>query len=348
MNGFGLVFSGGGGKGAYEIGVWKYLHEIGMDNYVKAVSGTSVGALNAALFTGSSYEQAEEMWMNINQSKILSPKKIKPEDIANWLIKNGLNIASVVTMGVSKVASAGVWTISKLAEMILTKAKGDHLFSREGLSEMIEESINIDMLNNNDIPCFVTCVKCPGFKIERFKLNEYLYEEALTILLASSAIPIVFPNELFHGQKYCDGGIPLVGDNTPIQPIYYYGVDNIIVVHLNRETVIDRSQYPDSNIIEIVPSIELGNAMNGTLDFSASGAKQRIDVGYEDAKKVLQPMLEMLVMSFKNQLSLEELKARLNQFEIEKSALKAKESEIKEQMANDGFDEVVGNIKVEE
>ena len=25
MNGFGLVFSGGGGKGAYEIGVWKYL-----------------------------------------------------------------------------------------------------------------------------------------------------------------------------------------------------------------------------------------------------------------------------------------------------------------------------------
>lgn len=28
---YGIVFSGGGGKGAYQIGVWKYLHEIGID-----------------------------------------------------------------------------------------------------------------------------------------------------------------------------------------------------------------------------------------------------------------------------------------------------------------------------
>ena len=27
---FGIAFSGGGGKGAYEIGVWKYLHEEGL------------------------------------------------------------------------------------------------------------------------------------------------------------------------------------------------------------------------------------------------------------------------------------------------------------------------------
>lgn len=31
MKGIGLVFAGGGGKGSYEIGVWKYLHEIGID-----------------------------------------------------------------------------------------------------------------------------------------------------------------------------------------------------------------------------------------------------------------------------------------------------------------------------
>ena len=52
MNKLGLVFSGGGGKGGYQIGVWKYLHEIGLDQYVTAVSGTSVGALNAMLFIG--------------------------------------------------------------------------------------------------------------------------------------------------------------------------------------------------------------------------------------------------------------------------------------------------------
>ena len=347
MKGIGLVFSGGGGKGAYEIGVWKYLHEIGLDNYVKAVSGTSVGALNAALFTGSSYEQAEKLWLNIDQSKILSPKKIQPEDIADWLIKNGIT-ATVVARSAGKIVSAGIVTVSKLNDMLLTRTKGDYLFSRDGLSEMIEESLNIDMLNNNDIPCFVTCVRCSDLKIERFKLNEYLYDDVRIILLASSAIPIIFPNEIFDGENYCDGGIPLVGDNTPIQPVYDTGIDNIIVVHLNRETIIDKSQYPSSNIIEIVPSIDLGNAVNGTLDFSPSGAKQRIDVGYEDAKKILQPMLEMLVMFFKNQMSLKELKTKLNQFEIERSVLKAKESQIKEEMANDGFDEVVRNLMTEE
>lgn len=76
MKGIGLVFAGGGGKGAYEIGVWKYLHEIGLDQYVRCVSGTSVGALNAALFVGSSYELAEKLWLDINQDKILTPKKI--------------------------------------------------------------------------------------------------------------------------------------------------------------------------------------------------------------------------------------------------------------------------------
>ena len=42
MNGVGLVFAGGGGKGAYQIGVWKALREVGLDNKVTAVSESSV------------------------------------------------------------------------------------------------------------------------------------------------------------------------------------------------------------------------------------------------------------------------------------------------------------------
>lgn len=76
MKGIGLVFAGGGGKGAYQIGTWKYLHQQGMDRYVKAVSGSSVGALNAALFVGGSYEQAESIWENIRPEQILTPKTV--------------------------------------------------------------------------------------------------------------------------------------------------------------------------------------------------------------------------------------------------------------------------------
>ena len=41
-NNFGLVFTGGGGKGAWQLGVWKALEEAGIRG--AADSGTSVGA----------------------------------------------------------------------------------------------------------------------------------------------------------------------------------------------------------------------------------------------------------------------------------------------------------------
>jgi NTE family protein len=46
----GVVFEGGGGKGSYQIGAWKAIRDMGIEPYITCVSGTSVGALNAALF----------------------------------------------------------------------------------------------------------------------------------------------------------------------------------------------------------------------------------------------------------------------------------------------------------
>lgn len=39
--GIGLTFAGGGGKGAYQIGVWKYLREIGMEKVIAVYLKTS-------------------------------------------------------------------------------------------------------------------------------------------------------------------------------------------------------------------------------------------------------------------------------------------------------------------
>lgn len=66
-----LVFSGGGVKGSYEIGVWQSLIESGADKLITAVSGTSVGALNAALFVLGDYKRACEIWLSITQEDIV-------------------------------------------------------------------------------------------------------------------------------------------------------------------------------------------------------------------------------------------------------------------------------------
>ena len=66
---FGLVLEGGGAKGAYQIGAWKALRELGVK--IKGVAGTSVGALNGAMIVQNDFDTAYEVWHNISFGKIL-------------------------------------------------------------------------------------------------------------------------------------------------------------------------------------------------------------------------------------------------------------------------------------
>ena len=59
---FGFVLSGGGANGAYEVGVWQALQELDVASNITAIAGTSVGALNAALFAACPGD-AEKLWM---------------------------------------------------------------------------------------------------------------------------------------------------------------------------------------------------------------------------------------------------------------------------------------------
>ena len=68
---YAIALEGGGAKGAYEIGVWKYLREIGLDSQISVISGTSVGGLNAFLIGYGDYDLAERLWLKEVEDKIL-------------------------------------------------------------------------------------------------------------------------------------------------------------------------------------------------------------------------------------------------------------------------------------
>ena len=65
-----LVLNGGGSRGAYEIGAWQALDELGVR--FDGVYGTSIGALNAALFAQGDLDGAVELWSNITVSQIMA------------------------------------------------------------------------------------------------------------------------------------------------------------------------------------------------------------------------------------------------------------------------------------
>ena len=60
MKPYGLVLAGGGAKGAYQIGAWKAMRELGIT--FCAVTGVSIGAINGALIAQGDYDRALELW----------------------------------------------------------------------------------------------------------------------------------------------------------------------------------------------------------------------------------------------------------------------------------------------
>ena len=267
----GLVLSGGGGKGAYQVGVLKAIYELGLTKHIYAVSGTSVGALNCALFLQNDLDAAEQMWLSISPDKILS---IKSKSISEQL---GRSFASI-----------------KLLTGYLGLLEGYGVFSRDGLSEMIDESVDLQMISKSAIPFYAACIQVAGLTRTYFQLNGLDEEKIKSILLATSAIPGVFPAERVEGHYYIDGGIPFIGDNVSIAPLYEAGCETIIVVPLERSYVLNRNVFPNTDIFEIIPQEYQGNLITGTLQFSGFHAKRRIGQGYQDTMRILQPFTKML------------------------------------------------------
>lgn len=306
MNNIGLVLAGGGGKGAYQIGVWKAMIEFGVDKNIKAVSGTSVGALNAALFVQGNYEVAERIYLDISTDQILTL------DIVKMLSR--LHIGSSVPLNILKYIYSG---------------KTEGIFSRNGMLEIINNQINIDYISNSNVEFFSTCCLLPVYKATYFKINNCSHDRIKRILLASSALPIVFDSVEIDGNQYLDGGIV---DNIPIKPLYDSGYSTIIVVHLDRKTIIDKKLYPELNLIEIVPRNNQGDLINGTLDFSREGSRRRINQGYEDAFRILKPLYDFGISQNQIFFNLSEMKKFEQKYKNAKSDILCKRLKIKEEI----------------
>lgn len=291
MTKLGLVFSGGGGKGAYQIGVWKALQEFALTEKVRVIAGTSVGALNALLFMQQNYELAEHLWFHIRREDILD---IDPDLIAEIL------------------REAPIAVPPAMLEKVLNFFSSRGFWSREGLIRMLASAIDAQAIAASPLTMFAACTDVtdipsairpvsalthylfehtfPEGRVTYFRVNDYDNAHIRQILLASSALPILFQAENIGGRVYYDGGLL---DNTPVLPVYEEGCDLIIVAQLDPWHIIERERFPRAEILTIIPQEAQGGFWSGTLDFSREGAERRVQQGYADALRILQPVAAM-------------------------------------------------------
>ena len=272
----GIVLAGGGGNGAYQVGVWKYLSEIGLAGDVEVFSGTSVGALNAALFATSTARSAENLWTRSIDGEILLGQEITRKNLFALVrsVAEGSDIGRSVFRAVLGVAANGVW-------------------SRNGLLGIMD-GVSLGRLNDRVASVYATCFEfLPRANVRHFRLNGRGCEEMKRILLATSAIPFVFKPEFFDGSLFYDGGLKC---NVPIEPLVLGKCTDAIVVHLSHSDKITGIVPDTMRVLEIRPSIRLGKT--GVLNFSSGHAKKLIALGYEDCKRVFEKSIS--ISSFPN------------------------------------------------
>ena len=213
--------------------------------------------------------------------------------------------------------------------MMMRSLYGSGVFSREGLLKIIDENIDLRIIGNSEYELFAAAYNMNKFDVDYLSLNGRNEKDIKNILLATSALPIIFNSEEVDGNRYMDGGIK---DNVPIKPLYDRGYRTFIVVHLSRDSMIYKEKFEDANIIEIVPSENQGNLIKGTLDFSKDGADRRIIQGYNDAVKILKPLYEMGMVQAKIGCVLNNMKNDEINFRKEKTKIREERDSLKSEL----------------
>ena len=252
----GLVLSGGGAKGAFQAGVWEAMYELGLADRVVVISGTSVGAINAAAFASLRDPEKISRFWRTRVGDVATPNltSLMPDQLV---------------AGVRDVLSGKPFPFRGLLDRTaLESTISTHLPKRwpEGAPEV-----------------YVTTLECRGgilgtlnpdcYERQCFFLNEELNaDNRIKQMLASAAIPWGFDPIDLNGRRYVDGSWDVMGgDNIPVSQILERRPDirTIIVVRCNcaadEPEAINASIPRGTTIIEVRPR----SSLRGPLDIAS-------------------------------------------------------------------------------
>jgi len=227
----GLVLSGGGARGAYEIGVLRYVlgtlaPRLGDFARPRIFSGTSVGAINACALAAHhaaadfGIGELADRWRQLGLENIF---------LLGWRDLGGLMrwvFGAPREGGPESLLDAG-----PLAELVRSVIPWRNL--HQGVADGAVHGVTV---STTDVETGHTVV---------FIETELLSETLLTTrdravdwasvrltpqhALASAAIPIIFPTVRVAGRMYSDGSLR---QNTPIAPAIRLGAGRVLVIGL--------------------------------------------------------------------------------------------------------------------
>lgn len=253
----GLVLSGGGARGAYQIGVWEGLKDLGLQDRLHTIAGVSIGAINAAVLIqewNDGPEAAIDMWRQMLPGEVF---KAVPDDLKNLEWKDYLDL------GMDSLKNFKV-RVDPFIERLFEHTSEDRI--REAPHQYVLAAWNLNKL-----------------RTDVFSLPQIPVGKLADYILASASFP-AFGSYKIDGTSYLDGGI---ANNLPLDLALRekaveraLAIDVGAIVRYSPTQLRMEKKYKDQTLI-IRPSRSIPSPAN----FSRSAVQIMLEVGCEDGQK---------------------------------------------------------------
>lgn len=240
----GLVLSGGGARGAYQLGVMFAIYKHGFYRHVQALSGASIGSLMCLAFLDGDLIKTYNLWKKISPELVLAAKD---------------NYRSRVPF------------------------KGRGIFSNYAIKQLITDNYDLERLVNTKKPLYFATSQIKRkiikkeYEAKYFLVNYKSEIEIIQYLLASSAIPYIFDRVNIEYESYTDA---LKSDSEPISPLLQYNIDCIFVIPLTSAHSVERFKALKMPIIDFMSEKLIASPIINMIDFDSRKIDEYISLGY--------------------------------------------------------------------
>ncbi|RZV55534.1 MAG: hypothetical protein EX268_02215 [Deltaproteobacteria bacterium] len=257
--GLGLILSGGGARGAYEVGALQYIFSEFLDSNGKGpkvdlISGTSVGAVNGAFVASSigdvpsGVKQLVSIWTGLELPHVLG-----------FGLRQAAGLYRVLLGGSGQ--ARGVFDPGPLSALVGRNVRWRRLRQNIRSGALRALTVSTTHVGTGQPVIFVDAA--PGLGIpESLGLHALVRRARIGQhhVLASAAIPLIFPPVEIGDEIHCDGGLRL---NTPMGPSVHLGMNRLLVIGLSTPHSPDRravkdGKYPGATFM-------LGKVLNAFL-----------------------------------------------------------------------------------
>jgi NTE family protein len=226
-----LVLSGGGARGAYQVGVLRGLVEQGfLPRQVSGIDvfvGSSAGSINSAALAAHADDfdtglaRLEHVWGEIHAAQVYRT------DIGS-LGRIGLRWAWDLSFGgaLHSVQPKSLLDTTPLRTLLAKHVQLDRIATNVAAGHLDALAlVATDLHTSNGVIFLAAPPNTPSWVRRRWRIERT--EMRVEHLLASAAIPLFFPSVEIDGRHYGDGSIR---NTAPLSPAINLGADRIIAI----------------------------------------------------------------------------------------------------------------------